>query len=126
MRHSWEKDKPRKGFSTCRNCSLGSLYDEQGKRVEVKNYKIKKGGLPPCDPEKALKPKKIDCLNHEIAAISGALGCWNCGVAYTPAEREAGRIKRERNVENKIKEYLTEDTDISKNPPPSLYIPNKP
>lgn len=89
-RHSWKKDDPKKGYSTCRNCDL-----------LVKTYKIKKGGLPRCNPEEALKKSKITCNNHEAAAIAGARLCWNCGQMYTKAEMEAGRIKMEKILELK-------------------------
>uniref|UniRef100_A0A6M3LZ68 Uncharacterized protein n=1 Tax=viral metagenome TaxID=1070528 RepID=A0A6M3LZ68_9ZZZZ len=114
MRHSWEKDKPRKGYSTCSNCAL-----------EVKNYKIKKGSLALCEPKKPDTSPKIACDDHETAATAGALGCWSCGQLYTPEEREAGRLRMEETVKIKLKE-ITEDTDTSKNPPPELYKPNKP
>jgi len=90
LRHSWKHDSPRKGYSTCRNCDL-----------EVKTYKIKKGGLPRCDPERALKAQKIDCKNHMQAAIAGTLYCWSCGKMYTKAEREAGRIIMQRILDGK-------------------------
>ena len=114
MRHSWEHDKPRKGYSRCCNCAC-----------EVKSYKVKKGGLPRCEPKKPDMPPKIACDDHETAATAGARGCWSCGQLYTPEEREAGRLRMEETVKIKLKE-ITEDTDTSKNPLPELYKPNKP
>jgi len=87
MRHSWNPNKPRKGYSTCRHCGL-----------QVKNYKIKKGSLPRCDPENAARtglcgphPER-----HLHGMIAGTGRCWNCGEGYTPAEIEWGRIEREK------------------------------
>jgi len=102
MRHSWEKNKPRKKWSTCRNCGL-----------EVPTYKIKKGGLPRCEPERALEAKKIDCMHHEHGAIAGVRYCWSCGKPYTEAEMEAGRIKREKAINGE----KIEDVDFDENPP---------
>jgi len=96
VRHKWTKDSPRKGYSTCSNCDL-----------TAKTYKIKKGRLPRCDPEAALDKPRLDCKRHDMAAIAGARQCWNCGVLYTPAELEAGRIKQEKLI----------DSAITQNPP---------
>lgn len=95
MRHSWSHNKEKKQ-STCRRCDL-----------QVKTYKIKKGGLPRCNPENALK-QKISCNNHIKAAVAGACMCWNCGQIYTSAELEAGKIKMERHI----------DSALIENPPP--------
>jgi len=97
MRHSWEHDKPKKGYSTCSKCSL-----------KVKTYKIKKGGLARCDPKNALKnQKKNQCQKHPelhlYGMIAGTHGCWNCGEPYTFAEQAAGRSM----MDQMIKEDLT-------------------
>ena len=83
MRHSWNYEKE-PDYAICENCGL-----------KVKEYKVKRGGLPRCDPSKALeygKPK--GCLNHKAAAIAGSLNCWYCGKLYTEAELEAGKNMR--------------------------------
>lgn len=99
MKHNWIQDKPRKGWSTCSNCDL-----------ETKTYKIKKGGLPRCDPENALKAK-VNCKNHMAGAISGARSCWGCGKMYSKAELEAGRRIMEKFIEEKA-------STQPENPPP--------
>lgn len=106
MRHSWKKDNPEKGLSTCDNCGL-----------QVKNYKIKKGKLPRCEAILPVLDKpKVDCERHDMAAIAGARQCWNCGIFYSPAELEAGRIKRERLMRIQA-EKERQDSIAAQNPP---------
>lgn len=38
MTHEWDRNAPAEGWATCANCGM-----------EVKIYKIRKGGLPTCD-----------------------------------------------------------------------------
>lgn len=80
MRHSWNYEE-KLGYAICENCSL-----------EVKEYEVKRGGLPRCDPDKALEyGKPEECLNHVSAAIAGSLNCWYCGKMYTEPELKLGQ-----------------------------------
>ena len=82
MRHKWDKNKPKEGYSTCRKCYL-----------EVKNYMIKRGDLPRCDPGNPAKTGscKENPDRHLIALMAGSKICWNCGKMYTWEELEKAK-----------------------------------
>jgi len=71
MPHEWDRNSPTEGWATCANCG-----------INVKNYRIRKGGLPTCDEytqqqRKSQKQSKLDekppCQHYK-----SSLACLKC------------------------------------------------
>ena len=73
MRHSWDKNTPSKGYSTCANCG-----------ISVKTYRIRKGRLPSCDPERRKQATIEGVINYIPPCMDGdknvnpVISCFNC------------------------------------------------
>lgn len=84
--HKWDTDKE-PGWAHCTNCFM-----------RVKAYRVKRGGLDPCNPPPEPPPPIPTCLATELQPV---VACFNC----------EGRL--DDKLCNKMKEFYIEHRQIS-------------
>jgi len=97
MRHEWDDNKPQEGFSTCFNCKL-----------EVKTYRIKKGGLPTCEEVKSPEfiQKKHEKDKAQCLESTPMLSCFKCKGRLDPKicdflREQGGVIPKKTDIRSK-------------------------